>query len=47
VTYEHDLGKKFEDVFTDIEPKALGAASLAQVHKAVLKSTGQTVAIKL
>lgn len=31
----------------DIDPTPLGAASLGQVHRAIIKSTGQTVAIKV
>lgn len=34
------------DIFSDIDPEPLGAASLAQVHKAHLKD-GSTVAIKV
>ncbi|KRZ09001.1 putative aarF domain-containing protein kinase 1 -like protein, partial [Trichinella zimbabwensis] len=40
-----DLGKK-ADNFVEIDPKPIGSASLAQVHKAKL-STGQTVALKV
>ncbi|XP_055957361.1 aarF domain-containing protein kinase 1 [Patella vulgata] len=43
---EEDLGKKIEELFTSFEPKPLGAASLAQVHKATLKD-GRTVAVKI
>ncbi|KAF4518492.1 hypothetical protein B566_EDAN006497 [Ephemera danica] len=41
-----DLGKEPEEVFASIEPKPLGTASLAQVHRAVLKD-GRTVAVKV
>ncbi|KRY85463.1 putative aarF domain-containing protein kinase 1 -like protein [Trichinella pseudospiralis] len=40
-----DLGKK-ADNFVEIDPKPIGSASLAQVHKAKL-SNGQTVALKV
>lgn len=35
-----------EDIFSHIDPKPLASASIAQVHKAVLK-TGETVALKV
>ena len=43
---EEDLGKKVEDTFVQIDPEPLGAASLAQVHKATLKD-GTVVAVKI
>ena len=46
ITYEKDHNCKLEDVFDDFDPVPIGAASLAQVHKAKLK-TGEKVAIKL
>lgn len=47
VIIETDFGKKLEEVFSEFEEEPLAAASLAQVHKAVLKATGQEVAVKL
>ncbi len=44
---ETELGKPVEEVFSLLERKATAAASLGQVHKATLKSTGQTVAVKV
>ncbi|XP_034015519.1 aarF domain-containing protein kinase 1 [Thalassophryne amazonica] len=41
-----DLGKELSELFVSFEDKPQGAASLAQVHKAVLQD-GQTVAIKV
>ena len=35
------------EVFSDFDEKPLGVASLAQVHKATLKSTGEVVAVKV
>ncbi len=43
---ETELGQKLEDVFDDFTPEAVAAASIAQVHKAVLKS-GEQVAVKI
>ncbi|XP_062037533.1 aarF domain-containing protein kinase 1 isoform X1 [Lepus europaeus] len=41
-----DLGKEIQDLFVSFEDTPLGAASLAQVHKAVLRD-GRTVAVKV
>lgn len=43
---EKQLGRSLDDVFADIEPTALAAASLAQVHRATLPS-GEVVAVKI
>lgn len=42
----HDTGHELEDVFSEFDTKPIGVASLAQVHRAVLKDTGREVAIK-
>lgn len=44
--FEEDLKMKVEDVFDSFEKEPLGAASLAQVHKATLKD-GTVVAVKI
>ncbi len=44
---EAETGKRVEEIFSVLERKATAAASLAQVHKATLLSTGETVAVKI
>jgi len=44
---ESELGRPIEDVFSILERKCTAAASLGQVHKAVLASNGETVAVKI
>ena len=36
-----------EDLFSEITPEPVAAASLGQVYKAVLRDTGETVAVKV
>ena len=43
---EEDLGKRISEIFVSIEKEPISAASLGQVHKAVLKS-GKLVAVKV
>ena len=43
---EHAYGTKLEDVFEEIQETPIGSASIAQVHKAKLKS-GETVVVKV
>jgi len=40
---ERDLGRPLEEVFASVEPEALAAASLAQVHRAALHDGSQVV----
>lgn len=46
-TIELELGKKVEELFSEITPEPVAAASLGQVYKATLRSTGETVAVKV
>ena len=43
----NELGADPEDLFDGFETKAFAAASIGQVHRALLKGTGQRVAIKI
>ena len=43
---EEDLGVHYKDIFAEIDEDPIGCASLAQVHRAVLK-TGEEVAVKI
>jgi aarF domain-containing kinase len=43
----HDTGKGLEDFFDEFDTRPIGAASLAQVHVARLKNTGEKVAVKV
>ncbi|KAJ9657624.1 hypothetical protein H2201_008129 [Coniosporium apollinis] len=42
-----NLGSEWRDLFSSFEEVPMAAASIGQVHKAVLKSTGQEVAVKV
>ncbi|MCJ8280585.1 MAG: AarF/ABC1/UbiB kinase family protein [Rivularia sp. ALOHA_DT_140] len=44
---EEEVGAKPEDIYTDLTPDPIAAASLGQVYKARLKATGEEVAVKV
>lgn len=44
---ERDLGRSLEEVYARFDPEPVAAASVAQVHRAVLRSTGDDVAVKV
>jgi predicted unusual protein kinase regulating ubiquinone biosynthesis (AarF/ABC1/UbiB family) len=44
---ESELGKPIAEVFSVLEHTCTAAASLGQVHRAVLAATGETVAVKI
>ncbi len=44
---EAELGKPVEQIFSVLERKATAAASLGQVHKGILASTDEEVAVKI
>jgi aarF domain-containing kinase len=46
-TLEDEFQQPIDDLFSSFDPEPIAAASIAQVHKAVLKGTGQEVCVKI
>jgi len=46
-TIEKELGRSVDDLFSEITPEPVAAASLGQVYKATLRDTGEEVAVKV
>lgn len=44
---EEELGRPVSEVYSELSPEPVAAASLGQVYKGVLRSTGETVAVKV
>ena len=42
-----DEGRSLRDMFEEFDPQPIGVASLAQVHQARIRTTGELVAVKL
>jgi len=46
-TIEEETKKPLEETFSEFQAKPMGSASIGQVHKATLRSTGEQVAVKV
>ena len=46
-TIEDETRRPLEETFSEFDPKPMGSASIGQVHRATLRSTGEQVAVKL
>jgi len=44
---DSELGKPLEEVYSEFDEKPIASASLGQVHRARLRSTGEEVAVKV
>lgn len=42
-----ELGRPIDDIFSEFSDQPVASASLAQVHKARLRETGELVAVKV
>ncbi|CAO3695887.1 unnamed protein product [Umbelopsis ramanniana] len=45
--FQHDMGLSLDDLFSEFDSEPIGVASLAQVHRARLRSTDREVAVKM
>ncbi len=45
--FRNETGMTFREAFTEIDPNPIGVASLAQVHRAIDRNTGQALAVKM
>jgi ubiquinone biosynthesis protein len=46
-TIERDFARPLEHLFSDFDPEPVAAASVAQVHRATLRASGEVVAVKV
>ena len=46
-TIEEETQRPLEETFSEFDPVPMGSASIGQVHRATLKSTGEQVAVKV
>lgn len=46
-TMEQELGRPVDEIFSEITPEPVAAASLGQVYRATLRTNGETVAVKV
>lgn len=44
---ERELGKPIDELFSEFDDRAVGSASIAQAHRAVLRDGGDVVAVKV
>lgn len=42
-----EFGRELEDIFVDFDPEPIGSGTVAQVHRAKIKATGEDVAVKI